>query len=254
MPGVFTQGTAHFANAQSPADTARTAAYERVAPFLASMGEDTERLMVGGVSADPQIVADEIVRVIDLPPVSAPAAPLPTAPTTAPKSSTARPRNYACAWRNAWASPTCSTMARTPDTNHLAVHLEKTTTPFANLKVPAGSLTAEQKKHLIDRVTDLYAEVFGEAARPNTMVSTKASTAAGASAATSSPSTRSTLKPTPPPLPAPASPTADRARRHSSRPFRAASDQRSLSGHVFASGFDTVSRILVGGGQLSRSG
>jgi NAD(P)-dependent dehydrogenase (short-subunit alcohol dehydrogenase family) len=25
MPGVFTQGTAHFANAQSPADTARTA-------------------------------------------------------------------------------------------------------------------------------------------------------------------------------------------------------------------------------------
>jgi 4-oxalocrotonate tautomerase len=42
--------------------------------------------------------------------------------------------------------------------------------PFANLKVPAGSLTAEQKKHLIDRVTDLYAEVFGEAARPNTLV------------------------------------------------------------------------------------
>jgi hypothetical protein len=56
-------------------------------------------------------------------------------------------------------------MARTPDTNHLAVHLEKTTMPFANLKVPAGSLTAEQKKHLIDRVTDLYAEVFGEADR-----------------------------------------------------------------------------------------
>jgi NAD(P)-dependent dehydrogenase (short-subunit alcohol dehydrogenase family) len=68
MPGVFTQGTAHFANAQSPADTARTAAYGRIAPFLASMGEDTGRLMVGDVSADPQIVADEIVRVIDLPP------------------------------------------------------------------------------------------------------------------------------------------------------------------------------------------
>jgi NAD(P)-dependent dehydrogenase (short-subunit alcohol dehydrogenase family) len=67
MPGVFTQGTAHFANAQFPADTARTAAYQRIAPFLATMAKDTERLMVGGVSADPQIVADEIVRVIDLP-------------------------------------------------------------------------------------------------------------------------------------------------------------------------------------------
>jgi 4-oxalocrotonate tautomerase len=42
--------------------------------------------------------------------------------------------------------------------------------PFANLKIPAGSLTAEQKKLLIDRVTDLYAETFGEVARPNTMV------------------------------------------------------------------------------------
>jgi len=67
MPGVFTHGTAHFANAQFPADTARTAEYGKIAPFLASMGQDTERLMVNGVPADPQIVADEIVRVIDLP-------------------------------------------------------------------------------------------------------------------------------------------------------------------------------------------
>ncbi|MFI9543786.1 SDR family NAD(P)-dependent oxidoreductase [Streptomyces sp. NPDC052016] len=67
MPGVFTHGTAHFANAAFPADTARTAAYDKIAPFLASMGEDTERLMVDGVSADPQIVADEVVRVVDLP-------------------------------------------------------------------------------------------------------------------------------------------------------------------------------------------
>jgi NAD(P)-dependent dehydrogenase (short-subunit alcohol dehydrogenase family) len=67
MPGVFTHGTAHFANAAFPADTERTAAYEKIAPFLASMGEDTERMMVNGVSADPQIVADEIVRVVDLP-------------------------------------------------------------------------------------------------------------------------------------------------------------------------------------------
>ena len=67
MPGVFTQGTAHFPNAQFPADAARSEQYDRVAPYLESMGEDTERLMVNGVSADPQIVADEIVRIVDLP-------------------------------------------------------------------------------------------------------------------------------------------------------------------------------------------
>lgn len=67
MPGVFTQGTAHFAKAAVPADQARTEEYELLAPFLASNGEDTERLMVNGISADPQIVADEIVRIIELP-------------------------------------------------------------------------------------------------------------------------------------------------------------------------------------------
>ncbi|MFF8909440.1 SDR family NAD(P)-dependent oxidoreductase [Streptomyces olivaceoviridis] len=67
MPGVFTHGTAHFADAAFPADTERTAAYDRIAPFLASMGEDTERLTAGGVRADPQIVADEVVRVLGLP-------------------------------------------------------------------------------------------------------------------------------------------------------------------------------------------
>ncbi|MBP2472284.1 NAD(P)-dependent dehydrogenase (short-subunit alcohol dehydrogenase family) [Crossiella equi] len=67
MPGVFTQGTAHFAKAAVPADRARTAEYDRVAPYLASSAEDTERLMVDGVSADPQIVADEIVRLVGLP-------------------------------------------------------------------------------------------------------------------------------------------------------------------------------------------
>ena len=42
--------------------------------------------------------------------------------------------------------------------------------PFANFKVPAGSLTAEQKEVIVHRATDLLAEVYGEAARPNTMV------------------------------------------------------------------------------------
>ncbi|GLY99426.1 4-oxalocrotonate tautomerase family protein [Actinoplanes sp. NBRC 103695] len=42
--------------------------------------------------------------------------------------------------------------------------------PFANLKVPAGLLTAEQKENLVVRITDLYAETFGDAVRDNTMV------------------------------------------------------------------------------------
>ena len=42
--------------------------------------------------------------------------------------------------------------------------------PFANLKVPAGTITAAQKEELVHRVTDLYAELYGERARANTMV------------------------------------------------------------------------------------
>jgi 4-oxalocrotonate tautomerase len=42
--------------------------------------------------------------------------------------------------------------------------------PFANFKVPAGSLTAEQKELIVHRTTDLYVEIYGEEARPNTMV------------------------------------------------------------------------------------
>lgn len=42
--------------------------------------------------------------------------------------------------------------------------------PFANFKVPAGTLSAEQKAHIVHRTTDLYAEIYGERARANTMV------------------------------------------------------------------------------------
>jgi len=42
--------------------------------------------------------------------------------------------------------------------------------PFANFKVPAGSLSPEQKKLIVDRTTDLYVEIYGDRARPNTMV------------------------------------------------------------------------------------
>lgn len=42
--------------------------------------------------------------------------------------------------------------------------------PFANFKVPAGTLTAEQKDQIVTRTTDLYAEIYGDRARANTMV------------------------------------------------------------------------------------
>ena len=42
--------------------------------------------------------------------------------------------------------------------------------PFANYKVPAGSLSTEQKKTIVDRTTDLFAELWGEDVRPNVMV------------------------------------------------------------------------------------
>jgi 4-oxalocrotonate tautomerase len=42
--------------------------------------------------------------------------------------------------------------------------------PFASLKVPAGTLTAEQKQDLVDQVTDMYVKVYGERARPGVRV------------------------------------------------------------------------------------
>ena len=41
--------------------------YDRITPFLERNGADTERLFPDGASADPQIVADEITRIIALP-------------------------------------------------------------------------------------------------------------------------------------------------------------------------------------------
>ena len=42
--------------------------------------------------------------------------------------------------------------------------------PFANFKLPAGSLIAQQKELIVHRTTGLLAEIYGEAARPNTLV------------------------------------------------------------------------------------
>ena len=42
--------------------------------------------------------------------------------------------------------------------------------PFANMKVPAGTLNAEQKQRAVQAITELYIEFYGEQARPNVMV------------------------------------------------------------------------------------
>jgi len=42
--------------------------------------------------------------------------------------------------------------------------------PFANFKVPAGTLSAEQKELIVHRATELYVEIYGERARANTMI------------------------------------------------------------------------------------
>jgi len=42
--------------------------------------------------------------------------------------------------------------------------------PFANYKVPEGTLSAEQKEEIIHKTTDLFVSYFGEDVRPFTMV------------------------------------------------------------------------------------
>ena len=42
--------------------------------------------------------------------------------------------------------------------------------PFANLKVPAETLSRESKQKLIDAVTDAYVAAYGERARATTLV------------------------------------------------------------------------------------
>ena len=42
--------------------------------------------------------------------------------------------------------------------------------PFANFKVPEGTLTAEQKQDMITTTTNMYASIYGEEARAGVMV------------------------------------------------------------------------------------
>ncbi|HEX4248465.1 MAG TPA: SDR family NAD(P)-dependent oxidoreductase [Pseudonocardia sp.] len=73
MPGPFTEGTAHFPNAATPADTDVAAAYDaRYADLLAANETATEGLFGPGVVQDVQAVADEITRIVGLPAGSRP--------------------------------------------------------------------------------------------------------------------------------------------------------------------------------------
>jgi 4-oxalocrotonate tautomerase len=42
--------------------------------------------------------------------------------------------------------------------------------PFANIKVPQGTLNATQKEEIIHHVTTMFASYFGDGVRPYTMV------------------------------------------------------------------------------------
>ena len=65
VPGAFTQGTDHFPSAGNPADAATAAAYGRYDGVMDRIGERLSALTPD--DADPQAVADEIVRIVGLP-------------------------------------------------------------------------------------------------------------------------------------------------------------------------------------------
>jgi NAD(P)-dependent dehydrogenase (short-subunit alcohol dehydrogenase family) len=67
VPGAFTKGTNHFAHSGRPADEARVAEYE-AGPYK-NFGEDVMKAFAAIVpdEADPIGVADEIVKIVDMP-------------------------------------------------------------------------------------------------------------------------------------------------------------------------------------------
>jgi NAD(P)-dependent dehydrogenase (short-subunit alcohol dehydrogenase family) len=68
MPGPFVEGTAHFPNAEFPHDTATSEAYAPLyGEVLARNEEATRGLFAPGTVADVQAVADEVLRVVNLP-------------------------------------------------------------------------------------------------------------------------------------------------------------------------------------------
>jgi NAD(P)-dependent dehydrogenase (short-subunit alcohol dehydrogenase family) len=71
VPGAFTRGTDHFTSAGKPADVARSDAYARYDGVMDKVGERLSALTPE--DADPQAVADDIVRIVGLPQGSRPA-------------------------------------------------------------------------------------------------------------------------------------------------------------------------------------
>lgn len=67
MPGPFTEGTEHFPDATHPADAATSAAYARLDEMVARNEEATSSLFTPGIDATPQAVADEFVRIVNMP-------------------------------------------------------------------------------------------------------------------------------------------------------------------------------------------
>jgi NAD(P)-dependent dehydrogenase (short-subunit alcohol dehydrogenase family) len=63
-PGAFTAGTEHFPKASHPADHERTAAYARYDDVTGSVGDRLSALMPA--EAHPQVVADEVLRILNL--------------------------------------------------------------------------------------------------------------------------------------------------------------------------------------------
>lgn len=65
VPGAFTRGTDHFPSAGKPADATTAAAYARYDGLMDQIGARLSALTPD--NADPQAVADEIVRIVGLP-------------------------------------------------------------------------------------------------------------------------------------------------------------------------------------------
>lgn len=65
VPGAFTRGTEHFPSAGKPRDAQRAAAYARYDGVLDQVAERLDALTPP--DADPQAVADELVRIVGLP-------------------------------------------------------------------------------------------------------------------------------------------------------------------------------------------
>jgi NAD(P)-dependent dehydrogenase (short-subunit alcohol dehydrogenase family) len=71
VPGAFTRGTAHFPNAGRPADVDTIAKYDRYDGLLDQVGARLSALTPD--NADPQVVAEEIARIVGLPAGTRPA-------------------------------------------------------------------------------------------------------------------------------------------------------------------------------------